>query len=165
MTYTTYSDTTAPNGFVNGVTPLSATNMEAFRDFCKAGWFDSQITSNGSGVETVVGLVAGTSGLTENGPLLLPYPSVQTLSNNSTITLNTGPLIVVTTSANVTGIIMSAGATAGQVVFVYNNASAGTVTFAASGSRVRNGSNITIGVGRICVAIWDGSNWATADCA
>jgi hypothetical protein len=51
MTLTTFNDTTAPSGFVNGVTALNATNMEAFRDFCKAAgaMWDSNVAWDGNG--------------------------------------------------------------------------------------------------------------------
>lgn len=52
MTYTTYTDSSG--AYVNGTTPLSAQNMNNFRSFCLAGWFDSLITSNGSGALTTV---------------------------------------------------------------------------------------------------------------
>jgi hypothetical protein len=152
-----------PTTWVNGTTAVNATNMnhiETYLGTINSAATDANISANGSGVETVVGLIAGSSGLTENGPLLLPYPSTQTLATGGTINLNTGPLIVVTCSANVTGIIMAAGTSAGQVVFVYNVSGSG-VTFAASGSRVRNGSNITITSGRLSIMVWDGSNWTT----
>lgn len=150
MSYVTY---TKVGPFVDGGSPgidhIFLNNIEAM---LAAGWFDSAITSNGSGVLTLLGLVL-------NGPLNLQYPaSAQTLSNNSTITIP-GPIIVVTSSANVTGIIMTAGSSTGQVVLVYNSGNF-SVTFAASGSRVRNGSNIAIGNGQLCVMLWDGANWA-----
>lgn len=144
-----------PTTWVNGTTAVNATNMnhiESYLATTNSAATDANISA-ASGILTVLGL-------TENGPLVLPYPSVQTLSNNSTITLNTGPLIAVTVSASVTGIIMTAGSTTGQVVLIYNTAS-GSVTFAAAGSRVRNGSNIAIAGGHVILLIWDGSNWGT----
>lgn len=116
-----------------------------------AGWFDSAITSNGSGVLTTLGLVV-------NGTIVLQNPaSAQTLTNGSTITIP-GPYIKVTESGAVTGIIMTAGATPGQLVYLYNSGT-GSLTFAASGSNMRNGSNVTVNGGRILTMIWDGGQW------
>jgi len=149
------------DGSAPGISAEFLNPLETFLLSLNSASYDSDISANGSGVATLVGLIANASGITDNGPLLLPYPTAQTLSNSSTITLNTGPLIVVTNSGNVTGIIMTAGNTAGQVVFLYNFSSSGTVTFAASGSRVRNGSNIVLSTGHSMMMIWDGSNWTT----
>jgi hypothetical protein len=97
-----------------------------------------------------------------NGPFTLPYPSVQTLVTGSTINLNNGALGVVTCAAAVTGIIMATPTlnTGGQMIFLYNSGSS-SITFAASGSHVRNGSNASIGGGRLAILLWDGSNWTT----
>lgn len=86
--------------------------------------------------------------------------ATQALSNNSTITLS-GSYIRVSNTGNVTGIIMTAGASEGQVAYLYNQGT-GTVTFAAAGSNVRQGSNVTIQSGSILVMIYDGVSWATS---
>lgn len=90
----------------------------------------------------------------------LAVNSTQALSNNSTITLS-GSYIRVSNTGNVTGIIMTQGASEGQVVFLYNQGT-GTVTFAAANSNVRQGSNVTIQSGSLLVMIYDGTSWATS---
>lgn len=138
--------------FVNSGPPgIDQNFLNALETFCAAGWFDSAITSNGSGVLTMLGLVL-------NGPLDLQYPaSAQTLTNGATITIP-GPIITVTESGAVTGIIMTTGTTPGQCVLLYNSGS-NNLTFAASGSHMRNGSNVTVSGGRLLLMLWDGSNW------
>lgn len=153
MTLTTYSDTGV---WVNGTTPVNATNMNAIRSFLIAtgAMWDSNATWDGNGLLTLVSLAFSGA-----GKIVMPSPSTQSLSTGNTITIP-GPFIRVTTSGNVTGIIMTAGSTTNQVVLLYQSSSAGTVTFAAASSNVRNGSNVILNVGRLYLAIWDGSNWA-----
>ena len=133
------------------MTALSAANMNAIRTFLLAGWFDSLITSDGSGVLTVAGLTTGSSRIKLADP-----GTAQTLVTGNTITIS-APWIKLNTAGNVSGIIMPLGSVSGQLVFLNNQSSAGSVTFAASGSNVRNGSNVVIGVGRICTMIYDGT--------
>jgi hypothetical protein len=45
------------------------------------------------------------------------------------------------------------------MIFLYQSSSAGTITFASSGSNVRGGANVILNTGRFYVAIWDGTNW------
>lgn len=89
--------------------------------------------------------------------------TAQALINNSTITIP-GSYIHVTCSANVTGIIMTAGTTAGQIVWLYN-AGPGNLTFANTGSHVRLGSTISVNNGGIATLIWDGANWGISKAA
>lgn len=156
MTLTTYSDTTG--GWVNGTTPVNATNMNAIRSFLIAtgAMWDSNATWDGNGLLTLISLAFSGA-----GKIVMPTPSTQSLSTGNTITIP-GPFVRVTTSGNVTGIIMTAGTTAHQMIFLYQSSSAGTVTFAASSSNVRNGSNVILGTGRLYTAVWDatGSAWA-----
>jgi hypothetical protein len=90
----------------------------------------------------------------------LAVNATQALANGSTITLS-GSYIRVSNTANVTGIVMTAGASEGQVVFLYNQGT-GVVTFAAAGSNVRQGSNVTVQSGSLLVMIYDGASWATS---
>lgn len=155
MTYTTF--TPDPGAFVNGVSPLSAAVMNAFRTFCLAGWFDSLITSDGSGVLTVAGLTTGSSRIKLADP-----GTAQTLVTGNTITIS-APWVKLNCAGNVSGIIMPLGSVSGQLVFVNNQSSAGSITFAVSGSNVRNGSNVVISIGRIMGMIYDGTGtvWHT----
>lgn len=65
MTYTTYT----PSGpFINNNPPgISAAALNNIETFASAGWFDSLITSDGSGNETVVGLIASTLKVNQSG--------------------------------------------------------------------------------------------------
>lgn len=250
MTYTTYSDTSGV--WVNGTTPVNAANMNAIRSFLLAGWFDSAITSDGSGHltassfttpgnilmgggrlgislagdtldghtnpgtlyikslgissslhfqasdgsgTTITPLTLSSTGMTLNGSsqitgtssldngdittngsgimtllgLILngrlnlgAMPTVQALSNNATITLPTsGSIKNISTSASVTGIILStSGANSGDVIVLVNSGTGGTtLTFAASGSNVRLGNNVTLSAGDWTLCIFDGTNW------
>lgn len=116
-----------------------------------AGWFDSAITSNGSGVLTTLGLVL-------NGLLTLLYPaSAQTLTNSAAITVN-GPVAAVTASAAVTGITLPNGSAAGQFLLVVNTANTGiTVSFA--GTNIRDAGNVSIIAGHLGIFLWTGSAW------
>jgi hypothetical protein len=117
---------------------------------------DSNISA-ASGIVTLIGLI-----LSGSGKIVLPNPgTAQSLTNGSTITIS-GPRVKVTNSAAVTGIIMTAGTTEGQTIFLYNQGS-NSITFAASGSNVRNGSNIILSGGHTCIMIWDasGPSWST----
>ena len=109
---------------------------------------------------SVEGTLSSNGSTTINGVIQFLVGSTQSLVNGSTIILNE-PFSVVTNSAAVTGIIMSAGSAVGQVIYVYNSTNVGgaSVTFAASGSRVKVGSNCSISPGRTSMFIWDGSNW------
>jgi len=79
MTLVTY---TSSGPWTNNAPPgVSAAVLTAIEAFLTAGWFDSQITSNGSGVETVVGMVVG------SGLLSLSTPHTQTISGSTSGTL------------------------------------------------------------------------------
>lgn len=67
MTLTTYTDTTG--GFVNGTTPLNATNMNAIRSFLIAtgAMWDSNASWDGNGIQTLLGLKVNPTGTTING--------------------------------------------------------------------------------------------------
>lgn len=150
MSKTTY---TSVGPFVdNGAPGIDHNFLNGLEAFCASGWFDSAITSNGSGILATLGNVI-------DGQITLGFPgSAQTLTNGSTITL-TQPVTRVTNSGNVTGIIMTAGSVAGQLILLYNASGTGLMTFAASGSNVRQGNNVSIAVGRSCWMLWDGSAW------
>jgi hypothetical protein len=144
-----------PSGpWVNGGAPaISAAFLTALEQWL-AYAADSNITSDGTGKLTTIGNIL-------NGMLVLQSPSTQTLSNGNTITLPAGAYVKVTCGSNVTGIIMTSGSVAGQLIFLYNVSSAGSITFAASGSNVRGGSNVSANGGRLLIMIWDGtSQWA-----
>lgn len=82
MSYVTY---TAAGPFTNSNPPgLNASFFNAIETFLSAGWFDSLITSNGSGIETVVGMIVG------SGLLSLSSPHTQTIngSTSGTLTIN-----------------------------------------------------------------------------
>lgn len=56
MTYTTYTNA---GPFNPGTSPgISAAFLNAVETMLHAGWFDSAITSNGSGIETALGFIA-----------------------------------------------------------------------------------------------------------
>jgi parallel beta-helix repeat protein len=98
-----------------------------------------------------------TAGAQTVSQLISVNASAQSLSNNSTITNPVGTgfaLIRVTTSGNVTGVIMTAGTFLGQTCTVTNE-SANTITMAASGSNVADGSNCIIAANRQMVFTWD----------
>jgi len=160
MTLTTYTD--GSGAYVNGVTPLSAANMNNIRSFLIAAgaMWDSNASWNGSGVLTSSGQTVN-GAATLNGMLALKDPgTAQTLSNGSTITLPAGPWIKVTCAAAVTGIIMTVGTVAGQTVFLCNESTAGSLTFATGAtSHVTQGTNVACNVGRMLVMIWDGTGW------
>lgn len=81
MSYITYTST---GPFVNGGAPgISASFLNALENFCSAGWFDSQITSNHSGVLTALGLVTG-SGLLS----LASHAQSVNGSTSGTLTIN-----------------------------------------------------------------------------
>lgn len=150
MTYT-------PTTWVNGTTPVNATNMnhiETYLGTVNSAATDANISADGSGILTLIGLI-----LSGNGKIVLPNPSAQTLTTGNTITIP-GVCVVVTTGGNVTGIIMTAGTTTGQIIFLYQSSSAGTVTFAAASSNVRGGSNTILNTGRLYIGRWDGTSWA-----
>lgn len=154
MALVTYTRT---GPFTNGAAPgISAAFLNAMETFLTAtgAMWDSNASWDGNGLLTLVSLAFSGA-----GKIVMPSPSAQSLSTGNTITIP-GPFIKVTTSGNVTGIIMATGSTTNQVALLYQSSSAGTVTFAASGSNVRNGSNVILNVGRLYLAIWDGSNWA-----
>ena len=152
MTLITYTKT---GPFTNGGAPgINKAFLDALETFCFAGQWDTNASWDGNGLLTLVSLAFSGA-----GKIVLPTPSTQSLSTGNTITIP-GPLVKVNTSGNVTGIIMTAGTTTNQVIFLSQTSSAGTVTFATSSSNVRNGSNVVLGVGRLYVAIWDGSNWS-----
>jgi hypothetical protein len=159
LTLTVYSD--ASGAWVNGTTPVSAANMNAIRNFLIAAgaMWDSNASWNGSGVLTSLGQVVN-GPTTINGTLGLKDPgTAQTLSNGSTITVSS-PWIKVTCAAAVTGIIMPVGSFAGQVVYLCNESTAGSLTFATGAtSHVTQGTNVACNVGRLLVMIWDGSGW------
>jgi ABC-type uncharacterized transport system ATPase component len=144
----------------NGNPPgISAAILTAIEAFLAAGWFDSLITSNGSGVETLVGLIAGGSGISCAGPMALSVPSAaQTLATGNTIVI-TQPVTKVTNAGAVTGIIMTAGTVTGQLILLYNRSTSGSVTFAASSSNTRMGSATVLAAGCCCLAMWDGTAW------
>lgn len=156
MTYTTY---TATGPFTNGTSPgIAAAFLNNIETMLLAGWFDSSITSNGSGRLTTLGYVC-------NGPLLLQMPgSAQALSNGNGVTL-THPIVKVTNSGAVTGIIMTAGSTSGDTILFYNSGT-GSVTFAASGtSHVSGGSGTVVNVGHALWLMWDNSAALWIPCA
>lgn len=73
-------------------------------------------------------------------------PAVQALSNGSTITLptNLGIGVIVSSTGNVTGIILTVGANDGDPLYI-SNSTAFTVTMAAAGtSHVQNGTACVI---------------------
>lgn len=74
MSYTVYSDVLGGSA-VDGSTAVNAALINSFRAFCLAGWFDSAITSNGSGILTALGAII-------NGAIA-PNPS-STVLNGST---------------------------------------------------------------------------------
>lgn len=81
MSYSTYT----PSGpWTNNAPPgISAAALTAIESFLAALWGDSQITSNGSGIETVVGLITG-SGLLS----LAAHPQSISGSTSGTLTIN-----------------------------------------------------------------------------
>jgi hypothetical protein len=102
----------------------------------------------------------GISVLPGGGGVFYPLPTAQALATGNTI-LIPGVLVRVSVASNVTGIIMTPGSVAGQIIHLYNQGGGGSLTFAASGSNVRGGSNILCGNGKLLTMVWDGSNWAT----
>lgn len=152
MSYTTYTSTGSFNP--GGPPGISSAFLNAVETFLAAGWFDSSITSNHSGVLTVLGLVL-------NGVLNQQYPgSAQTLSNNSAITLPSGSIKTVTASSAVTGITVPNGVTAGDLLIIVNTGGTGnTVSFA--GSNIRDNGNVSINAGHIGFFLWGGANWST----
>ena len=92
--------------------------------------------------------------------IFLKYPSNQAIVTGNTITIPGTMIQVSVANASTTGIIMTAGSSAGQLVYLYN-LGPNSLTFAASGSNVRQGSNIVLGNGKLLTMIWDGANWAT----
>jgi len=127
--------------------------METFLTATGAMW-DSNASWDGNGLLTLISLTFSGA-----GKMVLPNPSAQSLTTGNTITIP-GPCIVVTTSGNVNSIIMTAGSTTGQIIFLYQSSSAGTVTFAAASSNVRGGSNTILNTGKLYIGRWDGTNWA-----
>lgn len=149
MSYTTY---TSHGPFTNGAAPgLDASLFNDIETMLAAGWFDSAITSDGSGLLTTLGLVL-------NGLLTLLYPaSSQTLTNNAAITVS-GPVAAVTASASVTGITLPDGSAAGQFLLVVNTAGTGfTVSF--SGTNIRDVGNVSVQAGHLGVFLWSGGAW------
>jgi hypothetical protein len=74
MTYNIYTKT---GPFTNGSAPgINKAFLDALETFCAAGWFDSAITSNQSGILTLAGLVVGSS--------LIKLPGTITTLNGST---------------------------------------------------------------------------------
>lgn len=102
------------------------------------------------------GPVYGDNDLQSSGPLgAYPYKT-GALSNGSTIYNRYAAIAEVTTSSNVTGIILQ-GFTSDnwRTVYVMNNGS-GTITFAASGtSHVANGTTCVIQPNSCCGFIWN----------
>lgn len=151
MSYTIFGP--FADGGAPGISAEFINPVETFLASINSAATDANISANGSGLLTLIGLVFGTG-----GKIQMPNPSAQALTNGNTISIP-GPFIKVTTAGNVTGIILTAGSVTNQIILLYQSSSAGTVTFAASGSNVRNGSNVILGVGRLYLAVWDGSSW------
>lgn len=87
--------------------------------------------------------------------------SAASLSNSSTISTANVSVARVTTSGNVTGIILQAGTLQGQEVVVTNESS-NTVTFAAVGtSNVADGTSAVIAANRAMFFRWNSgtSKW------
>jgi hypothetical protein len=154
MAYTRYgpfTDGTAPGVSAEFLNPVEDTLVAL-----NSAATDSNISA-ASGILTLIGLV-----LSGSGKIVLPNPgTAQSLTNGSTITIS-GPRVKVTSSGAITGVIMTAGTTDGQTIFLYNQGS-NTITFAVSGSNVRNGGNVNMSGGRTFIMIWDasGAAWST----
>lgn len=143
MSYVTY---TSVGPFSNANPPgLNASFFNGIETFLSAGWFDSQITSNGSGIQTMVGAIIG------SGLLSLSIPHTQTLngSTSGTLTINeymtgTGLKIILCYFNN----YKNAGAA--QSVTLNTAFSSGLVAFNFGG----NGLNFTISGTTQTVNVW-----------
>lgn len=129
-----------------------------------------QFTTNGAGALTITATgqaITATSGqtslqnvVTQNISTAQQTGTVTTLSTGNTITIGTSGgngVLRVTAAAAVTGIILSAGTRAGQVVTVVHEGAAGnTITFAASGtSNVADGASDVITGPSARSFVWD----------
>jgi hypothetical protein len=106
----------------------------------------------GGGGLTADGTLGKSSGTIQGGGVIQRYgtiglaksSSIPTLSNNGTIGTANNGMARVTTSGNVTGIILALGSFDGQICIVVNE-SANTITFDVSGtSHVASGTSTTI---------------------
>jgi hypothetical protein len=126
---------------------------------------NGSVTTDGAGNLTSTSLTTGSilgSGILAFGEAT----SIQTVTNNSTLTLSgskTGNQITMT--GNVTGINMPVGTTAGQLAIFFNHSSF-SLTFADhSTSNVINGTGVTIGAFAAKILVWnpsDSNQWFPA---
>lgn len=86
----------------------------------------------------------------------IPYYAIVTPTNGSAINTNASTYVRTNPASAVTGIILQEGQYAGQEVTIINeSASANSITFAASGSNVADGSSDIISGGTARKFIWD----------